>query len=166
MSLRTFIVAAVLAAGLAFTPARAAQGPAADTPHMLTLWRDGDAGERLEIRGRVMDARGNPVEGAEVRVRQADGTGTYTAAYQGAMITNARGEYVLRTARPGNYGRPQHIHVSASHPGAGYAYTEILFKGDPLLSPEDVEHAIALETVRIGDREHKVGTFDITLGGN
>jgi hypothetical protein len=32
-----------------------------------------------------------------------------------------------------------------------------------LLPPEDVERAIALETVRLGDRQHKVGTFDIVL---
>jgi protocatechuate 3,4-dioxygenase beta subunit len=137
-----------------------------DPPHVAVVWSDGDPGERLEIRGIVMDARGRPVEGARVNTRQADGGGTYTGAYQATMITNARGEYVLRTARPGNYGVPMHIHVSATHPTAGYAYTEIRFKGDPLLPAEDVEDAIALEAVRIDGREHKVGTFHITLTGN
>jgi protocatechuate 3,4-dioxygenase beta subunit len=137
-----------------------------EAPYVATLWNEGDPGERLEIRGIVMDAKGKPVAGAEVSTRQADGGGTYTGQYQATMITNARGEYVLRTALPGNYGVPMHIHVSATHPGAGYAYTEIRFKGDPLLPPGDVEEAIALETVRIDGREHKVGTFHITLKRN
>ncbi len=158
---------AALAAVLICVPVLAAQSMAdasGATAHILTLWREGDAGERLEIRGRVMDARGELVEGAQVRIRQVDASGDYVASYQGEMVTNARGEYVLRSVVPGNYGRPKHIHVAASHPQAGYAYTEILFKGDPLLAPDDVEHAIALETVRIGGKEHKVGTFDIVLG--
>jgi len=134
-----------------------------DPPYVATVWNEGDPGERLEIRGIVMDANGNPVAGAEVSTRQADGGGTYTEQYQATMITNQRGEYVLRTARPGNYGVPMHIHISATHPTAGYAYTEIRFKGDPLLPKEDLEKAIALETVRIDGREHKVGTFHITL---
>ena len=99
-----------------------------------------------------------------MRVRQADGSGEYTGAYQGVMITNERGEYVLRTAMPGNYGVPMHIHISAAHPEKGYLVTEIRFRGDPLLPESDRERAIAVETVRIGDREHKVGTFDMVLG--
>lgn len=137
-----------------------------DPPYVASLWNEGDPGERLEIRGIVMDAKGNPVAGAEVATRQADGSGTYTEHYQATMVTNQRGEYVLRTARPGNYGTPMHIHISATHPVAGYAYTEIRFKGDPLLPKEGVEEAIALETVRIDGREHKVGTFHITLKNN
>ena len=156
---------------LAFVPwvlpaAQSGSDSGSDPPYVATVWSDGDPGERLEIRGIVMDARGRPVEGARVNTRQADGGGTYTGSYQASMVTNSRGEYVLRTARPGNYGVPMHIHVSVTHPTAGYAYTEIRFKGDPLLPAEDMEDAIALETVRIGDREHKVGTFHITLTGD
>ena len=153
----------VLAVAALCAHAALAQDPAA---HVATFWRDGDAGERLEIRGRVMTPDFEPVAGAEVRVRQADGSGEYSAGYQGAIVTNARGEYVLRTALPGNYGRPRHIHISASHPDKGSIWTEIVFQGDPMLDERDREHAIALETVRIDGREHKVGTFDMVLGAN
>jgi protocatechuate 3,4-dioxygenase beta subunit len=142
--------------------ARAADPP----PHVATFWREGDAGERLEIRGRVLTPDFQPVTGAEVHVRQADGSGVYSAGYQGTMVTNERGEYVLRTAMPGNYGRPRHIHVSASHPDVGTVWTEIVFKGDPMLDERDREHAIALESVRVDGREHKVGTFDLVIGAN
>lgn len=156
----TLALAAVYAGTL---PAPVAAQSSAQPDQILTLWRAGDPGERLEIRGRVRDAGGELVPGAEVRVRQADAGGEYTGAYEGSMLTDARGEYILRTVLPGNYGRPRHIHVFAQHPQAGHAYTEILFKGDPLLQDEQVEMAIALETVRLGGREHKVGTFDIAL---
>jgi protocatechuate 3,4-dioxygenase beta subunit len=152
----------MLGAALIAASVRAADPPA----HVATFWRDGDAGERLEIRGRVLTPDFQAVVGAEVHVRQADGSGVYTAAYQGMMITNERGEYVLRTALPGNYGRPRHIHISASHPEQGALWTEIVFKGDPMLDERDREHAIALETVRVDGREHKVGTFDMVIGKN
>jgi protocatechuate 3,4-dioxygenase beta subunit len=144
-------------------PAPAAAQSSTQPGQILMLWRAGDPGERLEIRGRVHDAGGELVPGAEVGVRHADAGGEYTGVYEGSMVTDARGEYVLRTVVPGNYGRPRHIHVFAQHPQAGHAYTEILFKGDPLLQDDQVEMAIALETVRLDGREHKVGTFDITL---
>ena len=134
--------------------------------HIATFWRDGDPGERLEIRGRVLTQTFEPVAGAEVRVRQADGSGEYTAGYQGVLLTSDRGEYVLRTAMPGNYGVPRHIHIAAAHPDHGYRVTEIRFKGDPLLPEADRDEAIAVETVRLDGREHKVGTFDIVLGGS
>ena len=101
-----------------------------------------------------------------LRVGPPDGSGEYSPGYQGVIVTNARGEYVLRTALPGNYGRPRHIHISASHPDKGSIWTEIVFQGDPMLDERDREHAIALETVRIDGREHKVGTFDMVLGAN
>lgn len=163
MRLPALLLATVLAPGA--VPAQV-PGQSPDPPYVATVWSDGDAGERLEIRGIVTDASGRPVEGAVVSTRQADGSGEYTQKYRATMITNARGEYVLRTARPGNYGTAMHIHISAEHPTAGRAYTEIRFKGDPLLPGDDVEDAIALETVRIGDREHQVGTFHIRLSGN
>lgn len=164
----TVALAALWAATLsAATVAQSSAPPsapqAAQPAQILTLWREGDAGERLEIRGRVLNTAGEIVPGAEISVRHADAGGDYTGAFQGSMLTDARGEYILRTVLPGNYGRPRHIHVSARHPQAGHAYTEVLFKGDPLLAGDQVEMAIALETVRLGGREHKVGTFDITL---
>jgi protocatechuate 3,4-dioxygenase beta subunit len=156
----TLALAALYAGTL---PVPLAARPLTQPGPVLMLWRAGDPGERLEIRGRVRDTGGELVAGAEVGVRHADAGGVYTGVYEGSMLTDARGEYILRTVVPGSYGRPRHIHVFAQHAQAGHAYTEILFKGDPLLQDEQVEMAIALETVRLDAREHKVGTFDFAL---
>ena len=42
----------------------AAGGVVGETPsHILVLWRDGQQGQRLEVRGRVADAVHKPVQG-------------------------------------------------------------------------------------------------------
>ena len=132
--------------------------------HTLVLWRDGQKGQRLEVRGRVVDAAHKPLQGAAVSVRHTDPDGNYTGEFEGVMNTNARGEYVLRTSMPGGYGRPGHIHVTVSHPSAGYEYTEIVFRGDKRLDDESQQFGIVLETVRLNDVEVLVGNFDIVLG--
>ena len=131
----------------------------------LVLWREGQKGQRLEVRGRVADSLHKPIEGAQVGVRHCDLDGNYSGAYEGVMSTNKRGEYILRTAMPGTYGRPRHIHVTVSHPQSGYEYTEIVFRGDEMLDEESQKNGIVLETVRLNDTEVLVGNFDIVLEG-
>lgn len=153
----------MLAAGSRKALAAGAQ-TAASHSYTLVLWRKGQVGRRLEVRGRVVDAAQNPLRGAEVSVRHAGPDGDYTGEYEGVMHTNARGEYILRTALPGNYGRPGHIHVTASHPDAGHEFTEIVFRGDEMLDKEHQQFGIVLETVRLNGQEVLVGNFDIVLG--
>ena len=143
----------------------ASEGATAGPPsHILVLWRDGQKGQRLEVRGRVADAAHKPLQGAEISVRHTDPDGNYSGGYEGVMNTNARGEYILRTSLPGGYGRPGHIHVTVSHPSGGYEFTEIVFRGDKRLDEESQKFGIVLETVRLNDVEVLVGNFDIVLG--
>ena len=145
--------------------ALASEAAAGTTPaHILVLWRDGQRGQRLEVRGRVADAAHKPVQGALVSVRHSGVDGGYTGEYEGEMTTNSRGEYILRTALPGSYARARHIHVTVSHPSAGYEFTEMVFRGDKTLDKESQQHGIVLETVRLNDIEVLVGNFDIVLG--
>lgn len=135
---------------------------AADSdPSILLLRRDTDDTQRLEIRGRVTDAAGKPLPGVRVHFRHAAPNGGYTGQYEGTAISGAMGEYKLRTTRPGAYGPPAHIHIQAQHKSAGAIYTQIFFKGDPRLRSDQEQHAIALETIRIGDTQAFVGVFDI-----
>ena len=97
-------------------------------------------------------------------MRHSGTDGGYTGQYEGEMTTNARGEYILRTAMPGSYGRPLHIHVVVSHPSAGYEFTEMVFRGDKTLDDESQQHGIVLEAVRLNDVEVLVGSFDLVLG--
>ncbi|MCP5152834.1 MAG: carboxypeptidase regulatory-like domain-containing protein [Ectothiorhodospiraceae bacterium] len=129
----------------------------------LTLWRDGDAGEALEIRGRVVDPSGRGIAGAMLSVRQADGTGVYSSQYRGQLRTDASGHYVLRTAMPGNYMGVRHIHVDVEGDGFAPISTQILFRGDPNLEPDAQGGAIVLERTNVEGRDLLTGRFDIKL---
>lgn len=134
--------------------------------HTATFWSEGDPGERLMLRGRVLDSQGRSIAGAVVHFRQTDATGSYREdAYRGALKTNDKGQYALRTVIPASYYGAKHIHVLASHDQYGSVNTEVLFKGDPQLSEWRAERAIVLEETRVGDDIVFVGTFDITLPG-
>lgn len=122
----------LLAILLAWVPLSIADQSGGD-PSSLTFWQDGDAGDRMNLRGRVLDTQGKPVAGANIRVRQADGNANYTARYQGELVTADDGSFSLRSAVPGQYTSAKHVHISVSHPQYQALHTELLFKGDPNL---------------------------------
>ena len=114
---------------------RASEGPFYPTPAMRYGDTDNDlvridgevasaGGEIVRLRGRVLDADGNPVAGARVEIWQCDVTGRYLhhrdagstrdRAFQGFGhdLTGADGVYRFRTIKPVPYsGRTPHIHV-------------------------------------------------------
>jgi len=105
------------------------------------LWREGDAGERLVLRGRVLTTDGMPVPDAQVELWQADGDGqVHQDRYRTQLRSKANGGFAVRTALPGYIeGAPgvwgaRHIHVVVSHPGYQQLISLILFKGDPNLA--------------------------------
>ena len=133
-------------------------------PTTLNLWRQGDPGQPVRISGWVRATNGKPVPGATVYIRQADGTGNYTPAYQGTLKTGEDGSYRLRTVVPGQYYGIKHIHIGAVQDGYEYLETEILFKGDPNLDPQsDSDFAIHLEEATVNDKTVLFGRFDMTL---
>jgi protocatechuate 3,4-dioxygenase beta subunit len=86
------------------------------------------AGEWLDLGGRVVDARGRPIDGAEIEIWQCDVYGSYRhprgagsrvdEAFQGFGSTrsDAQGLYRFRTIKPVPYpGRTPHIHVRLRH---------------------------------------------------
>jgi protocatechuate 3,4-dioxygenase beta subunit len=151
----------VLALGALPAPSPAQEGAPSS---MATLWREGDAGERLELRGQVVDAAGQPLAGATIYVRQADGAGIYADSYSGRMVTDRDGAYVLRTALPGNYGGVRHIHMTVTHPGHASVDTRVLFKDDANLPAGLLDEAIVLDETSIGGERLWIGTFDVVLG--
>jgi protocatechuate 3,4-dioxygenase beta subunit len=134
-----------------------------DQSFQLTLGDEGDPGQRLEIRGRVVDEGGQPVSGATVHVRHTDANGVYRPAYIGAMRTDASGRFLLHTRLPGHYSRPRHIHLQVSHDAYAPVYTEILFKGDPVLGEAEPPNAILLESTEIQGKEMLLGAFDVVM---
>lgn len=113
-------------------------------------------GERIIVRGRVLDERGIGVSGALVEYWQANAGGryrhkkeTYLAAIDpnfggcGRSITDENGYYRFRTVKPGAYPwpngvndwRPAHIHFSIfGHGFAQRLITQMYFEGDPLIA--------------------------------
>lgn len=90
-------------------------------------------GQIVELTGRVLNARGQPVEGAVIELWQANHLGRYSHAldpnpaaldpnFQGfaRLQTRADGRYRLITIKPGAYpisatwSRPPHIHLDVS----------------------------------------------------
>jgi protocatechuate 3,4-dioxygenase beta subunit len=85
-------------------------------------------GTIIELRGRILDMRGNPIQGATVELWQANAAGRYahpadpaTAPldpnFQGyaSVASDARGDWRIITVKPGGYDspighRPPHIH--------------------------------------------------------
>jgi protocatechuate 3,4-dioxygenase beta subunit len=112
-------------------------------------------GERMILRGRVLDENGRPVPNTLVEIWQANASGRYRHkkdVYLGALdpnfggcgrtLTDANGYYAFRTIKPGPYPwlnyvnswRPAHIHVSVF--GTSFSQrliTQLYFEGDPLI---------------------------------
>ena len=122
-------------AGAAVKTPRASEGPFYPTPGMRYDDIDNDlvridgevekaGGKIVRLRGRVLDADGNPLAGARVEIWQCDVTGRYLhhgdsgntrdRAFQGFGhdLTAIDGSYGFRTIKPVPYGsRTPHIHV-------------------------------------------------------
>jgi len=141
------------ASAAALTPAQA-RGPF--YPDRIPLDNDNDlvrvegrdglaSGEITDLRGRVLDPNGRPVEGALVEIWQCDANGRYIHRRDdrrvprdpnfqgyGRFETTADGSYGFRTIKPVPYpGRAPHIHVAVRVPGSRPLVTQMYVKGAP-----------------------------------
>lgn len=108
-------------------------------------------GDIVFVAGTVTDGDCKPVKGALVEIWQACKTGKYNHPgdpnpadldpnfqYFGRAVTNASGEYIFKTIRPGaypaaeNWMRPAHIHVKVHVLGFEELTTQMYFSDDPL----------------------------------
>ena len=101
-----------------------------------TLRAPGDPGFPLKVAGRVINTKGQLVEGAKVDVWQADHTGRYDTRgyrYRAKITPDAKGGYGVETVMPGHYAdRPaQHIHYLIAAPGHKTLVTQAYFATDP-----------------------------------
>jgi protocatechuate 3,4-dioxygenase beta subunit len=128
--------------------------------------QDGQAaqGERIIVRGRVLDEDGKPVPRTMIELWQANAAGRYDHPgdqhdapldpnFHGAgrVFTDDEGWYQFTTIKPGAYPwgnhhnawRPNHIHYSLFGPGfATRIITQMYFPGDPLLPIDPIFNAI------------------------
>ena len=88
-----------------------------------------------------------PTDAPLIEVWQADSEGKYDNTssnywYRGAIPVDSKGYYQFETIRPGNYldgsgYRPAHIHFKVTVPGYHPLTTQLYFKDDPYLGPND-----------------------------
>ncbi|MEP7361726.1 MAG: hypothetical protein ABI972_00590 [Acidobacteriota bacterium] len=111
-------------------------------PNTSRLYKPGDPGFPLRVAGKVLNTRGEKVQGAQIDVWHADHAGLYDVQgyrYRAKIATENAAEYTLETIMPGHYpDRPaQHIHYMITAPGhkalitQAYFATDPYFEGDP-----------------------------------
>jgi len=150
-------------------------------------------GDVILVRGRVLDADGQPLANARVDIWQTNHYGRYDHPddknpapldpnFQGfgVCLTDAEGRYGFRTIRPAPYPldamndigtRPRHIHFKVSHDSAEELTTQMYFAGDPLIeddvvmkgTPEDQRHLLITEAEADAETALPLHQFDITL---
>src|SRR5713226_4917982 len=145
----------------------------------LTRQLSGEAlGERIIVRGRVVDEDARPVPSTLIEIWQANAAGRYLHARDqhnapldpnftgcGQFFTDAKGCYRFTTIRPGAYPwrnhhnawRPAHIHFSLFGPAfATRLVTQMYFPGDPLLRIDPIFNCIP----DVAARDRLISVFD------
>jgi protocatechuate 3,4-dioxygenase beta subunit len=138
-------------------------------------------GERITVRGCVVDEQGRPVPHTLIEIWQANAAGRYhhdrdqhdaplDPHFRGAgrCFTDAAGWYQYVSIKPGAYPwgnhknawRPAHIHYSVF--GSGFAarlVTQMYFPGDPLLALDPIFNSVPDEAAR----NRLVAHFDLDV---
>jgi protocatechuate 3,4-dioxygenase, beta subunit len=131
----------------------------------LTTQHAGEAlGERIIVKGRVLDENGRPVPDSLVEIWQCNAAGRYIHPVDqhpapidpnftgaGRVVTDANGNYQFVTIKPGAYPwgnhhnawRPAHIHFSLFGPSfLTRLVTQMYFPGDPLFAFDPIFNSV------------------------
>jgi protocatechuate 3,4-dioxygenase, beta subunit len=136
-------------------------------------------GERIIVKGRVLDEAGRPVPNTLVEVWQCNASGRYRHIVDqhpapldpnftgaGRFVTDADGNYRFITIKPGAYPwgnhdnawRPAHIHFSLFGPSfVTRLVTQMFFPGDPLFQFDPIFNSVTDAKAR----ERLVCRFDL-----
>lgn len=157
-----FSFGAVFVLALLVAPADLQAQTAGQQSETTELWRPGEPGQRMRIRGRVTSIDGTPLPEVSVRVRHSDSEGLDWSYYQGIAVTNSKGAYQFGSVIPGNSHRLSHVHVYVNHDGYRYLETEFYFRDDPKAAQDD-PNSIILEAATVNNETIMFGRFDIVL---
>ena len=146
-------------------------------------------GERIKIRGKVLDGDGRPVRGQLIEIWQANAAGRYVHKRDqhpapidpnftgiGRAITGQDGSYEFTTIKPAPYPwknhhnawRPAHVHFSLF--GTDFTQrmiTQMYFPGDPLFSLDPIYQAITDQKARdrlVANYDHSVTSHEWNTG--
>jgi protocatechuate 3,4-dioxygenase beta subunit len=134
-------------------------------PAETNLWRQGDDGEPLLLRARVLDTCGKPVAGARVQILHANQDGDHEPdRWRADLRSDERGEFEVITVYPGYAGSmARHIHFIITHPGHPQLVTRLFFKKDPAIDTSIEDLAIVLEVVQRGEEKGWIGGYEFVL---
>jgi protocatechuate 3,4-dioxygenase beta subunit len=163
-----------------------------DTDNDLLIVNDSitpAVGRITHLSGRILDAKGRPLQNALVEIWQVDGKGVYLHSgsdkrkerdknFQGfgRFLTGSSGEYYFRTVKPVPYpGRTPHIHFKVKKAGKELLTTQCYIKGEPgnerdfiLQSVRDAKARASIIVDFAPVKESRIGElaakFDIVLG--
>ncbi len=156
----------------------------------LTIQHGGEPiGERIAVRGRIVDGDGRPVRHQLVEIWQANAAGRYVHKRDqhpapvdpnftgvGRCLTDADGWYSFTTIKPGPYPwrnhhnawRPAHIHFSLF--GTDFTQrmiTQMYFPGDPLVALDPICQSITDRRARdrlVASYDHDLSEHEWLLG--
>ena len=127
------------------------------------------AANAIEITGRVTELDGKPLDNVILEIWQADGTGRLDNADfpgWGRAATDARGDYLFRTIRPGAIpGRAPHINFLILYSGLMRQLQTVMFfesSDDPVLQAVEQPRRARLVAQKINSASYR---FDIRLRG-
>jgi protocatechuate 3,4-dioxygenase beta subunit len=145
--LRATIALAVALTALTAAAQTVHEAPAS-APSRGRIAPQGEPGQPLSVSGIVVGPDGAPVAGASLYIYQTDHEGYYgvkpasdnrNPRLKVFLRSDARGAWSFDTVKPGSYPNskvPGHIHFEISAPGRTAKIFEIVFEGDPLVTPQ------------------------------
>lgn len=129
------------------------------------LWREGDQGEPLFIRARVIDVCGEPVARARIRIVHANAHGAHESdRWRADLTTDEQGAFDLATVFPGHTGGlPRHIHFIIDHPGHRQLATRLYLWNDPGEYRGEEDLAMVLDEVELEAGRAWLGGYEFVL---
>ena len=140
-------IVGALAIGSLSLAAQTVHEAPAGAPSTGRLAPEGEPGQPLTVGGVVVAADGSPVSGASLYVYQTDHEGYYgvkpasdnrNPRLKLFLRSDARGGWSFSTIKPGSYPDsrvPPHIHFEVAAQGRAPKIFEIVFEGDPFVTP-------------------------------
>jgi len=127
------------------------------------------AGEAIEIAGRVFELDGRPLDNVVLEIWQADAAGRFDNpkfAGWGRAATDAQGNYLFRTVRPGACaGRAPHVNFLILYSGLMRQLQTVMFfedADDPVLRAVEQSRRGRLVAKKVNSTSYR---FDIRLRG-
>ena len=141
----------------------AADATASKKAKLIDLWKPGDSGQRMNIRGRVTSPDGTPLSGIAIGIRQPDGDGDWIEQYSATLTTDAKGRYQFGSVVPeSNYCGAPRVSVTVYQDGFEYFNTDLVFDGDTEIY-EDEGEPVFLEESTVKGETIMFGRYDIVL---